>query len=109
MANAWQALLRHSDNYPVHCGISTVIIFLLPSSLQLLQTLFSSLHCHCLLPQPDKTGRVQTEKLRAVLKDFELTVDLDALIEEVDRDHSGTIDYEEFRQVLEQSPKAPKT
>ena len=34
------------------------------------------------------------------VQDFELTINIDQLIKEVDRDGSGSIDYDEFRLVL---------
>ena len=44
----------------------------------------------------DKTGNVSADKLRTIIKDFGLTIDIDRLIREVDTDHSGLIDYQEF-------------
>ncbi len=44
----------------------------------------------------DKTGNVQADKLRGIVKEFGLTIDIDRLIREVDTDHSGLIDYQEF-------------
>ena len=44
----------------------------------------------------DKSGTVQADKLRNVIKEFGLTIDIDRLIREVDTDHSGLIDYQEF-------------
>ena len=44
----------------------------------------------------DKTGNVQADKLRGIIKEFGLTIDIDRLIREVDTDHSGLIDYQEF-------------
>jgi Ca2+-binding EF-hand superfamily protein len=46
---------------------------------------------------PDKSGQIDTEKLRRTIKAFELTIDIDRLIEETDTDGSGFIDYEEFK------------
>jgi len=46
---------------------------------------------------PDKSGHVEAEKLRRTIKAFELTVDIDRLIDETDTDGSGEIDYEEFK------------
>jgi|TARA_B110001469_G_C9518114_1_gene257966 calmodulin len=79
----------------------------------------------------DKGGEISTDKLRAVIKDFGLTIDIDVsaavacptahrptadacsltptpdpvaasqrLIRETDTDHSGLIDYEEFKQMM---------
>ena len=44
----------------------------------------------------DKTGQVSADKLRSIIKDFGLTIDIERLIREVDTDHSGFIDYQEF-------------
>lgn len=44
----------------------------------------------------DKTGNVVADKLRNIVKEFGLTIDIDRLIREVDTDHSGLIDYQEF-------------
>jgi len=46
---------------------------------------------------PDKSGHVEAEKLRRTIKAFELTVDIDRLIDETDTDGSGEIDYDEFK------------
>lgn len=35
------------------------------------------------LQQPDRTGRVSTDKLRATIREFELLIDVDRLIKEV--------------------------
>jgi Ca2+-binding EF-hand superfamily protein len=45
----------------------------------------------------DKSGHVEAERLRRTIKAFELTVDIDRLIEETDTDGSGEIDYDEFK------------
>jgi hypothetical protein len=44
----------------------------------------------------DKTGQVSADRLRSIVKDFGLTIDIERLIREVDTDHSGFIDYQEF-------------
>ena len=44
----------------------------------------------------DKSGQVSADKLRGIIKEFGLTIDIDRLIREVDTDHSGLIDYQEF-------------
>ena len=49
---------------------------------------------------PDKTGEISCDKLRATIKEFGLTIDIDRLIRETDTDHSGLIDYFEFRQMM---------
>mmetsp|Transcript_20621 Transcript_20621/g.51367 ORF Transcript_20621/g.51367 Transcript_20621/m.51367 type:complete len:161 (+) Transcript_20621:36-518(+) len=48
----------------------------------------------------DKTGEISTEKLRAVVKDFGLTIDIEKLIRETDADGSGKVDYEEFKAMM---------
>eukprot|EP00316_Scyphosphaera_apsteinii_P022478 CAMPEP_0119307484 /NCGR_PEP_ID=MMETSP1333-20130426/7968_1 /TAXON_ID=418940 /ORGANISM="Scyphosphaera apsteinii, Strain RCC1455" /LENGTH=153 /DNA_ID=CAMNT_0007311037 /DNA_START=13 /DNA_END=474 /DNA_ORIENTATION=- len=48
----------------------------------------------------DKTGEISTDKLRAIIKDFGLTIDIDRLIRETDIDHSGYVDYNEFRLMM---------
>jgi calmodulin len=45
---------------------------------------------------PDKTGQISTDKLRHVVKEFGLTIDINRLIAETDTDRSGFIDYNEF-------------
>eukprot|EP00882_Tetradesmus_deserticola_P005720 GHRQ01006022.1.p2 GENE.GHRQ01006022.1~~GHRQ01006022.1.p2 ORF type:complete len:150 (+),score=69.62 GHRQ01006022.1:306-755(+) len=50
--------------------------------------------------KPDKTGKISTDKLRATIKAFELTLDIDPLIREVDLDRSGFVDYAEFKAIL---------
>lgn len=34
------------------------------------------------------------------LQEFELTIDLDSMLAEMDKDHSGSIDYAEFKTLL---------
>ena len=48
----------------------------------------------------DKTGEISTEKLRAVVKDFGLTIDIEKLIKETDTDGSGKVDYAEFKAMM---------
>merc|ERR1719181_1004217 len=48
----------------------------------------------------DKTGEVSTEKLRGIVKDFGLTIDINRLIKETDTDGSGFIDYDEFKVMM---------
>lgn len=48
----------------------------------------------------DKSGHVEAEKLRRTIKAFELTVDIDRLIDETDADGSGEIEYDEFKGVF---------
>ncbi|KAL1495619.1 hypothetical protein AB1Y20_016487 [Prymnesium parvum] len=49
---------------------------------------------------PDKTGEISTDKLRTIVKDFGLTIDIEKLIRETDTDHSGYIDYNEFKVMM---------
>ena len=46
---------------------------------------------------PDRSGEISTDKLRAVIQEFQLTIDIDKLIADTDKDGSGQIDYEEFK------------
>lgn len=48
----------------------------------------------------DRSGEISTEKLRKIIKDFGLTIDIDSLIREADTDKSGFIDYDEFRTMM---------
>lgn len=49
----------------------------------------------------DKTGVVQRETLTKIIKvDFGLTIDIDSLLEALDKDGSGQITYEDFRGLL---------
>lgn len=44
----------------------------------------------------DRTGVISTEKLKDAVMEFGFTVDIDAIIREVDEDGNGTIDFDEF-------------
>jgi calmodulin len=49
----------------------------------------------------EPTGIVDTNKLVKIVKnDFGLTIDIEKLVEEIDLDGSGTIDFEEFSKLL---------
>ena len=48
----------------------------------------------------DQTGSISTEKLCDVVKDFGLTIDIEKLIHDIDKDGSGQVDYEEFKALL---------
>jgi len=50
--------------------------------------------------EPDKSGFIRGEKLRSVIKEFGLTIEIDALLAEYDTDGSGEIEYEEFKEML---------
>jgi len=46
-------------------------------------------------------GTIDTETLVKVLKrDFEMTIDIEGLIKDLDKDGSGKIGYDEFRYLL---------
>ncbi len=51
--------------------------------------------------EPDGEGCVDAKKLIATIKEeFEMTIDIERLIEEVDEDGSGEIEFDEFKQLL---------
>ncbi len=50
--------------------------------------------------EANKSGTISSAKLSEVTKDFGLTIDIDKLIQETDKDGSGLIDYEEFKALL---------
>lgn len=50
--------------------------------------------------QADKGGKVPTDRLRAVIAEFELTLNVEKFIADVDKDASGYLDYEEFKLLL---------
>ncbi|CAI2382645.1 unnamed protein product [Moneuplotes crassus] len=53
---------------------------------------------------PDKSGEIDAKKLIQIIKyDFEMTIDIEKLIEDVDDDNSGQIEYDEFRNLLSSS------
>ena len=48
--------------------------------------------------EPDGEGCVDARKLIATIKDeFEMTIDIERLIQEVDEDGSGEIEFDEFK------------
>ena len=50
---------------------------------------------------PDKTGCIDTDKLIHVVRhQFEMTIDIEQLIESIDEDQSHSIDYKEFKSLL---------
>eukprot|EP00939_MAST-03C_sp_MAST-3C-sp1_P000180 g180.t1 len=49
----------------------------------------------------DKSGNVHRGTLVKIIKhDFALTIDIEALIDEIDTDRSGEIEYEEFKMLM---------
>mmetsp|Transcript_1951 Transcript_1951/g.1749 ORF Transcript_1951/g.1749 Transcript_1951/m.1749 type:complete len:149 (-) Transcript_1951:96-542(-) len=50
---------------------------------------------------PDKSGHVKRETLVKIIKyDFGLTIDIEELINKIDSDGSGEIEFDEFKQLL---------
>lgn len=46
-------------------------------------------------------GHVDAEKLIQIIKnEFQMTIDIERLIEEIDTDHSGKIEFGEFKDLL---------
>eukprot|EP00831_Metopus_contortus_P013103 TRINITY_DN15294_c0_g1_i4.p1 TRINITY_DN15294_c0_g1~~TRINITY_DN15294_c0_g1_i4.p1 ORF type:complete len:102 (+),score=28.98 TRINITY_DN15294_c0_g1_i4:167-472(+) len=46
-------------------------------------------------------GIISAEKLTEVIKnEFEMTIDIEGLIKEIDQDGNGTIDFDEFKSLL---------
>ena len=48
----------------------------------------------------DGTGQISVDKLVNTLAEFELAVDLTGMLQEVDQDKSGQIDFSEFKTLL---------
>ena len=54
--------------------------------------------------QPDGEGFIDAQKLIRIIKDeFEMTIDIEKLINDIDEDGSGEIEYDEFRNLLSSS------
>eukprot|EP00967_Tisochrysis_lutea_P155662 scaffold312006_cov41-Tisochrysis_lutea.AAC.2 len=51
----------------------------------------------------DKTGEISVEKLKMVINEFGLTIDIQRFVEETDTDGSGLIDFTEFKTMLAES------
>ena len=52
--------------------------------------------------EEDGGGCVDADKLIATIKEeFEMTIDIEALINEVDEDGSGEIEFDEFKELLQ--------
>ena len=50
---------------------------------------------------PDKSGVINTDRLIKVIRDqFEMTIDIERLIESIDEDNSQSIDFYEFKSLL---------
>lgn len=51
--------------------------------------------------QQDRGGYVDASKLIKIIKsDFEMTIDIEKLIQDIDEDGSGAIEYGEFNALL---------
>ena len=51
--------------------------------------------------EPDGDGSIDADKLIDIIKNkFEMTIDIENLIEEIDEDGSGEIEFDEFKQLL---------
>ena len=49
----------------------------------------------------DMSGSVETKKLTKIIKDdFGLTIDIERMIDMIDKDKSGKIEYDEFKALL---------
>ena len=54
--------------------------------------------------EPNGEGYIDAEKLIRIIKDeFEMTIDIEKLINDIDEDGSGQIEYDEFRNLLSSS------
>lgn len=59
--------------------------------------------------EEDGTGNIDAERLIDILKnDFELTIDIERMIKEVDQDDSGAIELGEFQSLLESQGVNPE-
>ena len=57
----------------------------------------------------DGGGYIDAERLIRIIKeDFEMTIDIEKLIQDIDEDGSGQIEYDEFRNLLSSSDWAAK-
>eukprot|EP00286_Rhodomonas_abbreviata_P001835 CAMPEP_0181291174 /NCGR_PEP_ID=MMETSP1101-20121128/1823_1 /TAXON_ID=46948 /ORGANISM="Rhodomonas abbreviata, Strain Caron Lab Isolate" /LENGTH=153 /DNA_ID=CAMNT_0023395541 /DNA_START=124 /DNA_END=585 /DNA_ORIENTATION=+ len=54
----------------------------------------------------DMSGEVDVEKLRKVVKEFDLTIDIEGLVHELDNDGDGKVKWEEFKAMLT-APSSP--
>ena len=53
---------------------------------------------------PNGEGYIDAEKLIRIIKnEFEMTIDIEKLIQDIDEDGSGKIEYDEFRNLLSSS------
>ena len=51
--------------------------------------------------EPDGDGSIDADKLIDIIKNkFEMTIEIEKLLEEIDEDGSGEIEFDEFKQLL---------
>ncbi|GFR53023.1 hypothetical protein Agub_g15715 [Astrephomene gubernaculifera] len=48
----------------------------------------------------DRTGKISMDKLKSICEEFELTLSVDRLVKDADRDFNGFLTYDEFRVLL---------
>ena len=54
--------------------------------------------------EANKDGSIDASRLIEIIKDeFEMTIDIEKLIQEIDEDGSGLIEYDEFMSLLSSS------
>ena len=54
--------------------------------------------------EPDGGGSINAERLIKIIKDeFQMTIDIEKLIQDIDEDGSGLIEYDEFMNLLSSS------
>jgi Ca2+-binding EF-hand superfamily protein len=54
--------------------------------------------------QANGEGYIDADKLIRIIKqEFEMTIDIEKLIQDIDEDGSGRIEYDEFRNLLSSS------
>ena len=54
--------------------------------------------------KPDGDGYIDAQKLIRIIKEeFEMTINIEKLIDDIDEDNSGKIEYDEFRNLLSSS------
>ena len=53
----------------------------------------------------DTSGKVDADKLINIIKnEFQMTIDIESLIKEIDKDGSGEIEYDEFKSLMSNNP-----
>lgn len=48
----------------------------------------------------DKTGKILVDRLHSILEEFEMRIDIDRIIREVDKEGTGAIDFAAFKQIM---------